>query len=304
MKIGRLLTPMLVGLIVLAGCDFSLPWELVIPTPKTEPTMDVYLTPETVSVVEEQPVANAEDAFEAQVRYIIADIQLGSVDGYYRGFLDQPAVADAISRWDAGIRVQNITDFERIINGDAGWQVVYAGTTTLINGMDVILTEGEAPQVSYYCDNPYWPIAEGATWTYIGTSGPRSGQYQTWTVDSIVDYGSYAEFSIQVCDSAGISQVYNGGAFQSFQLPSQSNLIEGNSFGSLLETGLVIVGGFGNITVPLGDFEAVTISTHHGEGPALTWSYALGIGPVAFPLFENGYNSPGSIFGLVSYSIP
>ena len=135
--------------------------------------MIVNPTLEAVIVVEEQPVINAADAFEAQVRYIIADIQLGNVDGYYRGFLDQPAVADAISRWDAGIRVQNITDFERIINGDAGWQVVYIGTTMLINGMDVILTEAETTQAAYYCDNPYWPIAEGATWTYIGTSGPR-----------------------------------------------------------------------------------------------------------------------------------
>jgi hypothetical protein len=76
---------------------------------------------------------------EAQVRYILADSQFGSID-YYRQFLDQPAVAEAVRRWDAGVRVTNINQFERKIVGDKGWQIVYVGTDTLINGMDVRLT--------------------------------------------------------------------------------------------------------------------------------------------------------------------
>ncbi len=78
---------------------------------------------------------------EPNVRYIIADMQLGGVYGYYcPAQPDQLDVAEACSRWDAGIRVENIDQFERIINGVAGWQVVYFGTTTPINGWDVILT--------------------------------------------------------------------------------------------------------------------------------------------------------------------
>jgi hypothetical protein len=76
---------------------------------------------------------------EAQVRYILADSQLGGID-YYRQFLDQPAVAEAVRRWDAGVRVTNINQFERKIVGDKGWQIVYVGTDTLIDGMDVRLT--------------------------------------------------------------------------------------------------------------------------------------------------------------------
>jgi Tol biopolymer transport system component len=75
---------------------------------------------------------------EAQVRYILADSQLGSVIGYYRARADQPAIAEAVRRWDAGVRVVNIDDFERIIVGT--WVVVYRGTRTQIDGMDVLLT--------------------------------------------------------------------------------------------------------------------------------------------------------------------
>jgi hypothetical protein len=77
---------------------------------------------------------------EARVRYIIADSQLGGVIGYYRQFPNDPNAVEAVQRWDAGIRVVNINDFERIIVGDLGWRVVYAGTDIPIDGMDVILT--------------------------------------------------------------------------------------------------------------------------------------------------------------------
>jgi hypothetical protein len=38
----------------------------------------------------------------------------GGVDSYYRQFLSEPDVAEAICRWDAGVRVANIADFERV----------------------------------------------------------------------------------------------------------------------------------------------------------------------------------------------
>jgi dipeptidyl aminopeptidase/acylaminoacyl peptidase len=86
---------------------------------------------------------------EAQIRYVIADIQLGGVDNYYRQFLDQPAIAEAIRRWDAGVRVVNISQFERKIVGS--WMIVYAGTENQINGLDVLLTT-DTPSGSSTCD--------------------------------------------------------------------------------------------------------------------------------------------------------
>jgi hypothetical protein len=81
---------------------------------------------------------------ESRVRYILADIQLGGVDGYYREHVDAEEVAEALRRWDAGITVTNIDQFERKLVGDT-WQVVYAGTETLIDGKDVLLTTDSQP---------------------------------------------------------------------------------------------------------------------------------------------------------------
>jgi len=75
---------------------------------------------------------------EAQVRYILADIQLGGVDAYYRQWSDQAMAVEAIRRWDAGVRVTNIESFERKVVG--AWMVVYQGTSTQISGWDVILS--------------------------------------------------------------------------------------------------------------------------------------------------------------------
>jgi hypothetical protein len=81
---------------------------------------------------------------EARVRYILADIQLGGVDGYYRDHVDAEEIAEALRRWDAGITVTNFDQFERKIVGET-WQVVYAGTETLIDGNDVLLTTDPQP---------------------------------------------------------------------------------------------------------------------------------------------------------------
>jgi hypothetical protein len=77
---------------------------------------------------------------EARVRYILADSQLGGVIDYYRQFPNDSSATEAVRRWDAGIRVVNIDQFERKIVDGKGWQVVYAGTDILIDGMDVKLT--------------------------------------------------------------------------------------------------------------------------------------------------------------------
>lgn len=137
---------------------------------------------------------------EAQVRYILADAQLGNVIDYYRGFLNQPAVAEAVRRWDTGVRVTNISQFERKIVGDKGWQVVYAGTNILINGMDVQLSTDTttAGPSQNWCDHPYWPLKIGATWTYRVTIGAKYWKNEHWTVENVVVGQSEAEATVAI----------------------------------------------------------------------------------------------------------
>jgi hypothetical protein len=76
---------------------------------------------------------------ESHVRYILADIQLGRVVKHYRADIADEETAEALRRWEAGVRVGNIEKFKRkIINKQ--WQIVYAGTENPANGPDVVLT--------------------------------------------------------------------------------------------------------------------------------------------------------------------
>jgi hypothetical protein len=78
---------------------------------------------------------------EAAVRYKIADMQLGNVYGFYKSQQNNdPNTKEAVVRWEKGVRVRNINDFERKIVGDKGWLVVHKGTNTTVNGLDVELT--------------------------------------------------------------------------------------------------------------------------------------------------------------------
>jgi hypothetical protein len=76
---------------------------------------------------------------ESHVRYILADIQSGNIADYYRANITDEETAEALRRWDAGMRVANIDRFERKqIDGKV--LIVYTGTDTLIKGMDVKLS--------------------------------------------------------------------------------------------------------------------------------------------------------------------
>ncbi len=74
------------------------------------------------------------------MRYVLADSQLGGVIDYYRQFINQPNIAEAVLRWDAGVRVTNIARFERVVVPGDSWQVVFAGTYIHINGMEARLS--------------------------------------------------------------------------------------------------------------------------------------------------------------------
>jgi len=76
---------------------------------------------------------------ESRVRYILADMQLIDAADPYRAKINDEETAESLRRWDAGIRVSNIDQFERkMVNGQ--WQIVYAGSEKPIKGADVKLT--------------------------------------------------------------------------------------------------------------------------------------------------------------------
>jgi len=76
---------------------------------------------------------------ESHVRHILADIQLNWLTYYhYRTNAANEETAEALRRWNVGVRVLNIGRFERKrINQE--WQIVYAGTEDSILGTDIVL---------------------------------------------------------------------------------------------------------------------------------------------------------------------
>ncbi|MEJ5241104.1 MAG: hypothetical protein WHS87_07900 [Anaerolineales bacterium] len=135
---------------------------------------------------------SSDDDSEARIRYIMADIQLSGLDGYYRGFPDDPLAAEAIARWDRGIRVVNIEEFERRLLPGLGWVIVYRGTEKVANGMDIILSD-----MSSGCNNPYWPVKVGATWAYeiLNMMGNSEGT-ETWEITSVSNEPEGVRFTV------------------------------------------------------------------------------------------------------------
>ncbi len=75
---------------------------------------------------------------EERIRYILADLSCGGPLSYYQQHTDNKNVAEAVKRWINGVRVVNVSSFERkIVEGS--WKITYRGTNRDINGMDVKL---------------------------------------------------------------------------------------------------------------------------------------------------------------------
>lgn len=67
------------------------------------------------------------------------DITLGGTYSYFLSHSNEPGPAEAIRRWDNGIRVTNAGQFERKkVHGE--WRHTYRGTNRQIDGMDIRLT--------------------------------------------------------------------------------------------------------------------------------------------------------------------
>jgi hypothetical protein len=79
---------------------------------------------------------------DEKVRYALTDIQLGGVEDYYRGYIQEdPNIQKAIGLWDSGVRIVNIYQFNRVKIADKGWQVVYGGTDTIVDCSDMVITD-------------------------------------------------------------------------------------------------------------------------------------------------------------------
>jgi len=86
---------------------------------------------------------------EPQVRYLLADMQLGGAPDQYRGYTTQekdPDSREAIRLWDAGVRIVNSAAFERkwVANehGKDGkvLRIVFRGSNRTITGDELLLT--------------------------------------------------------------------------------------------------------------------------------------------------------------------
>jgi hypothetical protein len=87
---------------------------------------------------------------EPQVRYILADMNLGGNVDLYRSYAQPPEPdpdsREAIRLWDAGVRVVNLTDFERKwIKNEFGkdakvMRIVFRGSERTITGNELLLT--------------------------------------------------------------------------------------------------------------------------------------------------------------------
>jgi hypothetical protein len=220
-----------------------------------------------------------ENTGEARIRYILADIQLSGLYDYYLGYPGDAEAVEAIQRWDQGIRVVNIDQFERKVVG-GNWKIVYTGTETVINGMDVILSE-------VGCNHPYWPIRLGARWSYdlLNMMGNKEGE-ETWEITDVSTSVGETRFSkyttspygngeVQyVCNSLGIFSESGG-----LVLPPSGEIVPGNSWPYPPDLTLQMI-GYETVSVPAGSFYAARFSPITMYASNYYW--AEGVGMVQF----------------------
>jgi hypothetical protein len=234
---------------------------------------------------------------EKVVRYILADSQLGSRIDEYRKAIDQPNIAEAVCRWDKGVRVQNIAKFERKVVGPQGWNVVYSGTDTIIDGMDVTLTsdvtcaviatpggpteavtateeasvaatltpqatataliEADDPQ----CQNSYWPIVTGATWNFTVNEYVGKSVDEKVIITKVWEDNGKAFFSTSSSLNGNAQYQCIAGAIydanNDLVLPSETNLTAGYQFTT--SQGSARIQGGSTVKTSSGTFTAIGV---------------------------------------------
>lgn len=221
---------------------------------------------------------------EGRIAYILADIQLGGVDGYYRQFLDDPLVVEALRRWDAGVRITDVQAFERRVVGDAGWTITYLGSDLRVDCGDLQQSNpvGGAPPPLQNCHR-YFPASAGVTWEYLSQFGGNETSFgesilavtpdgSDWLVEVLSAGADGARPRTVRCSPAGVFDEISGHLL----IPAESDLYEGYTWQS---GDFVNTLGFEAASVPAGDFSALRIcSAVNGE--QVCSYYAEGIGLV------------------------
>lgn len=165
-----------------------------------------------------------------------------------------------------------------------------------------------------FCNNAYWPLKEGATWTYLDTNALH---HFTVTISNITGtgVGSTADLVSKsdgskiitvTCLNGGIQTKEDGLASLITMLPNEKDIKVGNSWP--LNGERFFKGMFADVretlsyTVPAGTFDAVHIcvrAVEEGEKACTSSSYfAKDIGLIAFT------NIKGNLFTLTEYHIP
>lgn len=184
------------------------------------------------------------------------------------------------------------------------------------------------------CDNPFYPISDGATWMLSISTGENAihtmstddfgkftitaeGANSTFTIDGQCDSegvtimnfpgaqttysGEYGNSTVSTMDVSGVSLPNDVSQGEQW---TQTITVTTEAGESVIETNYTAV-GFENITVPAGDFYAlkveqsgyVTVFGHKVDMHGFNW-YAEGVGPV-----KSEMDGAPSI-ELVSYDIP
>lgn len=220
---------------------------------------------------------------EGRIVYIIADIQLGDVEGYYRQHAEEPLVAEALRRWEAGIRVANPENFERRSLDETGWAITYAGSNTRIDCSAIQLSQETDPTAPVATCHKYFPAAVGFGWTYefhmdVTTEETYTGiiavtpSGSDMLVETLSAGSTGARPGMIRCSPKGVFDEYGG----SMLIPGEDLLYDGYTY---MVGDFAYVVGFETISVPAGTFDTLRICSATPMGDTCNY-YAERIGLV------------------------
>lgn len=244
-----------------------------------------------------------------RISYIIADIQLGDVEGYYRSFINDPVVAEALRLWDTGVRVTNIDAFERHIVGDKGWSVTDVSSEHLFSCAAIQVSSVGQPQSGEWgiCNNPYFPVKSNGSWEYTeNTSGRIVLQFVVhssandsgdnwWHVltTRTTDQGDLTAYL--KCDPEDGAIRYEDGRLL---VPPTSAFLAENVFSDPVEGLSWRLSGPLTYQTPAGTFDNCFTPILLGTDAMMSTTYCYGIGQVSELWSEN------SVAELNNYYIP
>lgn len=231
-----------------------------------------------------QNTADACQGDEGRISYILADIELGGVDGYYRQFIEDPLVVEALRRWDAGVRIADVQAFERRVVGEAGWTITYLGSETRVDCNDLQQTSPVAVEPApFQTCHRYFPATPGVFWEYTTQFGGGESTFgesilavtpegSDWLVEVLSAGADGARPTMYRCSPAGVYGEYSG----ELLIPAESELYEGYTWQAGDFTYSL---GYEQISVPAGSFLALRVCTAVNGEPVCSY-YAEGVGLV------------------------